>query len=90
MPDYDLADSDHVVMKLSGRFFDENYSRALLTNSDFSLGDILALDRVQKGIALDAATLKALLKRGLGKAASPRCMFPPVLRRPLVARQTIF
>lgn len=71
LPDYDLSDPGHVVMRLAGRFIDENYSRALLVHGDFTLSDILALDRVQKGIALDAATLKTLRKRGLVEGRKP-------------------
>lgn len=55
----------------AGRFIDENYSRALLTHGDFSLGDILALDKVQKGIVPDEATLKTLRKRGLVEGRKP-------------------
>jgi len=71
LPDYDLSDPGHVVMRLAGRFIDENYSRALLTHGDFSLGDILALDKVQKGVAPDEATLKTLRKRGLVEGRKP-------------------
>jgi ATP-dependent DNA helicase RecG len=71
LPDYDLSDPGHVVMRLAGRFIDENYSRALLTHGDFSLGDILALDKVQKGIVPDEVTLKTLRKRGLVEGRKP-------------------
>lgn len=71
LPDYDLSDHGHVVMRLAGRFIDQNYSRALLTHGDFSLGDILALDKVQKGIAPDESTLKTLRKRGLVEGRKP-------------------
>jgi ATP-dependent DNA helicase RecG len=71
LPDYDLSDPGHVVMHLAGRFIDENYSRALLTHGDFTLGDILALDHVQKGICPDEATLKSLRKRGLVEGRRP-------------------
>lgn len=71
LPDYDLSDPGHVVMRLAGRFIDENYSRALLTHGDFSLCDILALDKVQKGVAPDEITLKTLRKRGLVEGRKP-------------------
>lgn len=71
LPDYDLSDPNHVVVRLAGRFIDENYSRALLTHGDFSLGDILALDKVQKGIVPDQAALKTLRKRGLVEGRRP-------------------
>jgi ATP-dependent DNA helicase RecG len=71
LPDYDLGEKGHVKLRIQGRFIDENYSRALLTHTDFTLSDILALDRVQKGIALDEATLKSLRKRGLVEGRRP-------------------
>lgn len=71
LPDYDLSDPGHVVLHLPGRFLDENYSRALITHSDFSLGEILALDRIQKGVLPDESTLKVLRKRGLVEGRKP-------------------
>ena len=71
LPDYDLTEPGHVVMRLAGRFIDENYSRALLTHGEFTLGDILALDQVQKGIVPDEAVLKGLRKRQLVEGRKP-------------------
>ena len=71
LPDYDLSEKDHVTLRIQGRFLDENYSRALITHSDFSLGDILALDRIQKGLLPDESTLKVLRKRGLVEGRKP-------------------
>jgi hypothetical protein len=50
LPDYDKTGPEHVVLRLQGRFIDENYSRMLLANPDFDFVDIVAPDRVQKGI----------------------------------------
>lgn len=66
-----LANEANLRARDAGRFIDENYSRALLTHGDFSLGDIFALDKVQKGIAPDEATLKTLRKRGLVEGRKP-------------------
>lgn len=71
LPDFDLSEPDHVVLRLPGRFLDENYSRALITHSDFSLGEILALDRIQKGDLPEEATLKVLRRRGLVEGRKP-------------------
>ena len=71
LPDYDLSEKGHVTLRIQGRFLDENYSRALITHSDFSLGDILALDRIQKGMLPDDLTLKVLRKRGLVEGRKP-------------------
>jgi ATP-dependent DNA helicase RecG len=65
MPDYDTADQNQVVMRLAGRFIDENYSRALLIHQDLSLSDMCALDRVQKNQTIDAAAVQSLRKREL-------------------------
>lgn len=71
LPDYDLTEKGHVTLRIQGRFIDENYSRALITHSDFSLGEILALDRIQKGMLPDESTLKVLRKRGLVEGRKP-------------------
>ncbi len=71
LPDFDFSDPGHVIVRLAGRFIDENYSRALLIHGEFSLGDILALDKVQKGVVLDEATLKMLRKRQLVEGRKP-------------------
>ena len=71
LPDYDLSERGHVRLRIQGRFLDENYSRALITHSDFSLGDILALDRIQKGMLPDELILKVLRKRGLVEGRKP-------------------
>lgn len=65
LPDFDLSDPQHVTLTLSGRFIDENYSRALLLNQDMPLGDTVALDRVQKRLPIDAAAVQSLRKRDL-------------------------
>lgn len=71
MPDYDLSDAKHVVLKLAGRFLDENYSRLLLTHDDFTLADILALDRVQKHLPINDDAIRALRRRGMIEGRKP-------------------
>lgn len=65
LPDYDLRDSGHVILKLTGHFIDENYSLALLRHGDVTLPEALALDHVQKSKVPEAAMLRVLRKRGL-------------------------
>ena len=65
LPDFDLSDPARVVLTLSGRFMDENYSRILLTRSDLELPDILALDAVQKRRMPDSDTVSRLRRKGL-------------------------
>lgn len=71
LPDYDLGDPAHVVLRLQGRFIDQNYSQALLANSEFEWPEILALDRIQKGWLPDDAVLRQLRKRGLVEGRKP-------------------
>jgi ATP-dependent DNA helicase RecG len=65
LPDFDLLEAGHVTLRLPGQFIDENYSRMLLSHPNFTLGDILALDRVQKRQAVSDEALRTLRRRGL-------------------------
>lgn len=71
LPDYDLTDPAHVVLRIQGRFIDENYSRALLTHDDLPWTEILALDAIQKGTDPDEETLAALRRKGLIEGRKP-------------------
>jgi ATP-dependent DNA helicase RecG len=71
LPDYDLTDPAHVVLRIQGRFIDENYSRALLTHDDLPWPEILALDAIQKGTEPDEETLAALRRKGLIEGRKP-------------------
>jgi len=48
MPDYDLSDPRRVRVRLPGKILDENYTRLLISKTDLSINDIIALDKVQK------------------------------------------
>ena len=71
LPDFDLTDPHHVVLRLQGRFIDENYSRALLAHSDLAWPEVLALDAIQKGEASDEAVVQELRSRGLVEGRKP-------------------
>jgi ATP-dependent DNA helicase RecG len=71
LPDFDLSDPAHVVLRIQGRFIDENYSRALLTHEDLPWPEILALDAIQKGTEPDEETLAALRRKGLIEGRKP-------------------
>jgi ATP-dependent DNA helicase RecG len=73
LPDYDLTETNHVKVRLAGRFIDENYSRMLLSLPDIGWAEILALDQIQKGAKPDADVLQLLRKRGLveGRKSAP-------------------
>lgn len=72
LPIYEQEGPDHVVLKLPGRIIDENYSRALLENPDLLLADIIALDRVQKGMSIPDVTAQQLRRRKLIEGRKPK------------------
>lgn len=71
LPDYDVSDPAHVVLRIQGRFIDENYSRALLTHEDLPWAEILALDAIQKGIEPEESSLMSLRRKGLIEGRKP-------------------
>lgn len=71
MPDYDLSESDAVKLTLHGRVIDPAYSRLLIERTDLPLQDILALDRVQKNLPLDDATVRHLRRDKLIEGRKP-------------------
>ena len=48
LPSYDLSSPERVSVKLDGQIRDANYTRLLLTRTDLSLNQVLALDEIQK------------------------------------------
>ncbi len=72
MPDYDQTGPDHVIMRLQGRFLDENYSRVLLAHADLPWPELLALDAIQKGAEPDEDSLVCLRQQGLVEGRKPR------------------
>lgn len=71
MPDYDSTGPDHVIMRLQGRFLDENYSRTLLTHADLPWPELLALDTIQKGLETDEDIVASLRHQGLVEGRRP-------------------
>jgi ATP-dependent DNA helicase RecG len=66
MPDFELgSDPDSVSVRIHGKVLDLNYVRTLMQRSNLSLEVAILLDRVQKGIAIDAAAAKELRAQGL-------------------------
>lgn len=72
LPDYDLSQPGRVRLRLPGRFIDENFSRALITQADLPWPQVLALDAIQKGGAPDDDMTRALKRRGLVEGRKPR------------------
>lgn len=71
LPDFDVSDPTHVILRLQGRFIDENYSRALLSHDDLPWPEVLALDAIQKGLEPEEEALQALRRKGLIEGRRP-------------------
>lgn len=52
LPDYDLTQPEKVIVKISGRVLNENYTKLLIKNADMDLFTVMLLDKVQKRIRL--------------------------------------
>ncbi|MFO1218842.1 MAG: putative DNA binding domain-containing protein [Burkholderiaceae bacterium] len=66
LPDFTLAnDPPSVSVRIHGKVIDPNYVRALMSDRDITLEQAIQLDRVQKGLPIDAMQAKALRARGL-------------------------
>jgi ATP-dependent DNA helicase RecG len=72
MPDYELNDPAKVIVQLTGRILDENYTQLLLSKTDLNLLEVIALDRVQKRRPLDEETFAALKARRLIEGRRPK------------------
>ena len=71
LPDFDLTVPGHVILRIQGRFIDENYRRALLVHADMAWPEVLALDTIQKGSLPDDESLLSLRKQGLVEGRKP-------------------
>jgi ATP-dependent DNA helicase RecG len=71
MPDYDLSDPKVTRMTIYGGVIDQAYSEILIQETSLPLGDILALDRVQKKLPLDDEIVKQLRRAGLVEGRKP-------------------
>lgn len=71
MPDYEVSD-DAVVMTIYGGVVDPAYTRVLMENGGLQLIDVLALDRVQKGVEVPDGAIQALKRKGLVEGRKPR------------------
>ncbi|MBL4862235.1 MAG: putative DNA binding domain-containing protein [Crocinitomicaceae bacterium] len=71
MPDYDLSDTNKVVVKITGRIWDENYTRLLIGKTDLDLKTVILLDRVQKSYPLEKEEIQFLKKAGLIEGRKP-------------------
>lgn len=76
LPDYAFDTTTQglprVELMLRGQMLDPNFARALMARSDLTLGQVLLLDRVQKGQTLSPEQARALKDLGLIEGRSPR------------------
>ncbi|MFO1353026.1 MAG: putative DNA binding domain-containing protein [Gammaproteobacteria bacterium] len=71
LPDYDLKDPQQVKVRLFGKILDENYTRALIANSNLDLHEVMALDRVQKRLPITDKEFKRLKNKRLVEGRRP-------------------
>jgi len=71
LPDYDLSEADAVRLSIYSQVADTSYSAMLIKITDLPLQDILALDRVQKGLPLSKEATAALRKKKLIEGRKP-------------------
>lgn len=71
LPDYELDDPGKVVVRLTGRVLDENYTQLLMRQTDLDLLDVMSLDKVQKRRSLDETAFKRLKERKLIEGCRP-------------------
>ena len=50
LPDYDLSEPARVVVKITGKVIDENYTQTLRNKKELTLDIAILLDKVQKKI----------------------------------------
>ncbi len=81
LPDFDLSDPERVVLRLYGSVVDPAYTQALMAQTDLPLADVLALDRIQKGLTVPADAARRLRRAGLVEGRSPKLHVAAVVAR---------
>jgi ATP-dependent DNA helicase RecG len=73
MPDYDLSDPNRVKVRIIGKILDERFTRMLMSRTGLDLGDVILLDKVQKGLPISEDAYRSLKHQGLieGRKAAP-------------------
>lgn len=71
LPDYDLSDPRRVKVRITGKVLDENYTRILITETDLSLLDAIALDKVQKRMPISDEEFQSLKAKKLIEGRRP-------------------
>jgi len=71
LPDYDLHQRETVRLTIHGKIVDPAYSRLLMQRTGLALADVLALDRVQKGLPITDDAIKHLRRSKLIEGRKP-------------------
>ncbi|MEO0462494.1 MAG: ATP-binding protein [Pseudomonadota bacterium] len=71
LPDFDLQSDDMVRLTIHGRVVNPAYSRLLMQRTGLDLVDVLALDRVQKGLPITDDAIKHLRRNKLIEGRKP-------------------
>lgn len=77
LPDYDLSTAGEVKLTIPGGVIEESYSQLLMVRTDFPLEDVLALDRVQKGLDISEKAARHLRRVGLIEGRKPHRRITP-------------
>lgn len=76
LPDYSFEVSEagfpRVEVAIAGRVLDAKYTQTLMKRSDLDLGQVMLLDKVQKGMALSKIDASRLKRLGLVEGRYPR------------------
>lgn len=79
LPDYDLSTEGEVKLTITGAVIDESYSQLLMVRTDLPLTDVLALDRVQKGLPISSKSAAHLRKAKLIEGRKPNLRVSAVI-----------
>jgi ATP-dependent DNA helicase RecG len=71
MPDYDFSQPNRVVLRITGKVIDMNYTQALIDNTDLDLMTVIYLDKVQKKKKLSQEEYKVLKNKKLVEGRNP-------------------
>ncbi len=71
LPDYDLKQSEKVIVKISGTVLNENYTKFLIHNPNMDLVTVILLDKVQKKIHISIDECKTLRAKKLVEGRYP-------------------
>lgn len=77
LPDYDLSAAGEVKPTIPGAVIDESSSQLLIVRTDLLLDDVLALDRVQKGLGISEKAARHLRRIGLIEGRKPHRRITP-------------